>query len=482
MRVLFQATATEQVAKDIRNAFNIDEAGLFRTSMYRPNLCLLAESAKTKKELYPKLVAFLNKNPGPSIVYVTLQKQTEALALELKRQGFKARPFHAGMETSAKTQLQDDFMRNDDLIICATIAFGMGIDKANIRNVVHFNVPSSLESYSQEIGRAGRDGKTSNCMFYLCAEDLHLREMFARGDLPSRGSIRGLLQEFFHSGTWKLPIGGELRANQYSQGRDFDIRATTLKNVYAQLELTHGLIRATTPIYTKYQFKPGPSYTATLASDNAPAAMAIKKYSKPATTWTHMDVETATKNSGVSRAQIVRKLNDWNEKNVLELKPGGVEDVYKVIKALPKTAAEIEKLTDAIYSVMEKREQEDLERTERMLGLIIKSSCFSKSLAQHFGDDLPGNKKECGHCTWCLTHKAVVRDIPPPVKFNRSAFKAILAKIPDRDDPRLLARIAFGIGSPRVTILKLSKHAVFGSMDDHAFVVSTFQAVGNDFE
>ena len=132
--------------------------------MYRPNLRLLAESAKTKQDLYPKLFALLWSNPGPSIVYVTLQKQTEALAADLTAQGFRARAFHAGMETSTKTQLQDDFMRSDDLIICATIAFGMGIDKANIRNVVHFNIPSSLESYSQEIGRAGRDGKTSNCM------------------------------------------------------------------------------------------------------------------------------------------------------------------------------------------------------------------------------------------------------------------------------------------------------------------------------
>jgi len=95
------------------------------------------------------MTAFLQANPGPSIVYVTIQKHTEELASILRSRGFKARAFHAGLETLQKTQIQNEFMKSDDLVIVATIAFGMGIDKENIRNVVHFNIPSSLESYSQ---------------------------------------------------------------------------------------------------------------------------------------------------------------------------------------------------------------------------------------------------------------------------------------------------------------------------------------------
>lgn len=159
------ATATPQVAQDICQAFNIEEHNLYRTSTYRPNLNLLAESGETKEDLYPRLFGFLKKNPGSTIVYVTLQKQTEALATNLRKQGFKARAFHAGMPMAEKTQLQDEFLASNNLIMVATIAFGMGIDKASIRNVIHFNIPSSLESYSQEIGRAGRDGEY--CLVYI---------------------------------------------------------------------------------------------------------------------------------------------------------------------------------------------------------------------------------------------------------------------------------------------------------------------------
>lgn len=470
--ICLTATATARVAKDICNAFNIDyEAGLFRTSTYRPNLRLLAESARTKQELYPKLFAFLLNNPGASIVYVTLQKQAEVLADNLRGQGFNAKAFHAGMETAVKTKLQDEFMQCENLIIVATIAFGMGIDKASIRNVVHFNIPSSLESYSQEIGRAGRDGKPSICMFYVCGEDLHLREIFARGDLPSRESVRGLLRDIFDPEIVKLPVGAEFKVSHLYYQKDFDIRQTTLSNIYVQLELRHGLIRATTPIYTKYSFKPGHSFSSKLLSDTSLAARAVKLTAKPTKSLTYIDVDAAANNVGILRVDVIRKLNEWNEEQVIELKTSGVLNVYKVIKSLPKSPDEIEKLVSDIYTLMQKREQEALDRTEAVLALITNSKCFSRALANYFGDDLPGGKIECGHCTWCESHEAVRKLVPPKVDFNWEAFRQILEKVKSRDDARFLARIAFGILSPRVTASKLRNHPVFRSMADHEFMV-----------
>lgn len=195
--VCLTATATPLVAKSICKAFDIDEAGLFRTSTFRSNLKLRAMSFDTKVQSYPVLLTLLRAHPGSTIVYVTTQSQTEDLAHRLRLEKFEAQSFHAGMRSDDKFMVQENFMASDNLIIVATIAFGMGIDKPNIRTVIHYDMPRSLEGYSQEIGRAGRDGLDSQCILFLCGEDLHVRESMIRGEVPSKNSVFGLLQSIF---------------------------------------------------------------------------------------------------------------------------------------------------------------------------------------------------------------------------------------------------------------------------------------------
>ena len=124
-------------------------------------------------------------DPGATIVYVTLQKTAEHVAGFLKSNGHNADYYHAGMKDDDRVKVQDWFINSDSAIVVATIAFGMGIDKADIRAVYHYNLPKSLENYSQEIGRAGRDGEPSVCHTLACAEDLIPLQNFIYGDTPT---------------------------------------------------------------------------------------------------------------------------------------------------------------------------------------------------------------------------------------------------------------------------------------------------------
>ncbi|KAM0713564.1 hypothetical protein Q7P37_010526 [Cladosporium fusiforme] len=463
--ICLTATATPKVTEDVCKAFDIPpNDGVFRTPTYRGNLKLQARSFLTKEESYPELLKFLKQHRGPTIVYVTLQKHAEHLSTRLKGGGMNSRHFHAGMPPDEKTACQDEFMSSNNMVICATIAFGMGIDKANIRNVIHYDIPRSLEGYSQEIGRAGRDGKESHCMLFLCAEDFHLRESFTRGDLPSKQSVRGMIQNVFSTMVSGEGKGKHIELNLFHVSKEWDIKAAVVKNIFAQLELRFGLVRETTPKYTTYQYK-----ELSLPTDNSPAANAVRQLSKKAKVWTTIDLDKASQLRDVSRESVVSKLNDWNERGFIQLETKNVHQIYLVLKPLPSTLNDRRILADQVYAELEVREQQDLVRMDQVTDLVVAKQCFARSLANHFGDDLPDNAQECGHCTWCETHTPVELKKPPQVQWDAKAFAKILKDIPERDDARYLARIAFGISSPRATQAKLGKSPIFGSMEDCSF-------------
>ncbi|KAI3324447.1 ATP-dependent DNA helicase recQ [Xylariaceae sp. AK1471] len=469
--ICLTATATPRVAEDVRKAFAITESHVFRTSPYRPNLQLHAEAVQTREQKFPRLLKFLEDHTGPTLVYVTVQKQAEDIAERLSKKGHSVAAFHAGLPTEQKIKTQDAFMAGNVRIVVATIAFGMGIDKADIRNILHFDISSTIEEYSQQVGRAGRDGQPSFCMLYLCREDFWLRESFIRGDLPSRQSLQELLEDIFlHQPTVKVPDGSEvIKLNQVALGREHDIRPNPLGTILATIELHFGLIRAITPEYSVYQFEAMPGYNTTAVLDKSPTAKAILGSAKKARKWCNIDVNTVTNDTGLLRADIIRKLNEFNDKGFIRLKASGVVNRFKILKKLPSTTAQIGKITDKLHSEMEDRENDAMKRFQSVCDLLTDRKCFARALTGYFGMELPDGKSKCGYCTFCFTGKPVVLPPKPNPPVDMAGIRKILDICDVRDDPRFLARIAFGIKSPRVTQLKLDKNDAFGSLEDHDF-------------
>lgn len=454
------ATATPRVLDDICANFSIAAEHAVRTPFYRPNLLLRTMGVQFAEQKLVFLTEALNSSPsGPTIVYVTLQRTAMQVAEALSERGFEARPYHAGLDPEVRAETQEWFLASNHGIVVATIAFGMGIDKPDIRYVYHYDPPKSLENYAQEIGRAGRDGEPSVCQLFLYPPDRLPLENFVYGDTPTREAILSLVKDLF-GGEEELLLQLNRASNQH------DIRILVLRTLLTYLELK-GYLKALTPIYGSYRFKPVLNSAEILEKfegDRRQFLTGLFRQAVKKRVWCEIDIDEARKKLECDRQRVVRALDYLGNQGWLELKASDLRYRYQVVRR----PHNLDDLADQLHQDALAREKAEIARLDQVFAFASEPGCRAARLSAHFGETI---ETPCGHCGHCLG------ETQEPVATVNRAAEVELGELPQElQTPRAVARFLCGITSPQLSRSKLTRHPRFGEYGDRSFEAVLSQA------
>jgi ATP-dependent DNA helicase RecQ len=410
--LLLTATATRKVKMDMAAKFHIQRDHIVQTGFYRSNLDLSVVpvvEAQKNGLLAQTITQSINQHQGAGIVYVTLQHTAKTVAQYLKQQGINACAYHAGFDSDTRSQIQQDFMAGKIQVIVATIAFGMGIDKSDIRFVIHYDLPKSIENYSQEIGRAGRDGMPSHCFTLANLDGLNTVENFVYGDTPELTGIELVINSIKKEVVTNSFAGGyenqsqgkwELQILQLSNAAN--IKQLPLKTLLVQLELS-GVIE---PLYAYFAdfkiklLKPKGEILNSFNDQRQDFLQRIFNATDFKKVWGSLNFDTLLQDKSIERNRVIAALEYLEEQQLIVLETKGMTEVFKVnLNELADPS-----LAQSLCDYFKGNEEKEIKRIASLVRFFQLNTCLTANLAKYFDDQNFTNDIEnykCGHCSVC---------------------------------------------------------------------------------
>jgi len=392
------ATATEEVRRDIVRQLGLEEPRVLVTGFDRRNLIWHVLRAKNESEKDRTLLKLLKGREGSSIVYASTRKSVDALTMMLAGSGVPAVGYHAGLPDGDRKRIQDRFMSGSAPVVVATNAFGMGIDKSDVRIVVHYNMPGNLEAYYQEAGRAGRDGGPSDCVLLHAHKDRFVHEFFIAQANPPRKAVEEMLTALRRGadqdGVYSLPVGD---LGRVLQGVDGDRQAASAVRVLDQAGVVKQSRAGASAVRLKLIATPR-RISEELAGRDAELAFlrALWKAAGGEAIYRGAEIEwrQLARAAGGDGHEAARMLDELRDAGFLSWRSSSGEGVWVLDRETPIGRIAVD------WRALDEKRRRDERKLQMMQNYAYTSECRRGYVLRYFGD--PAAMESCGACDNCL--------------------------------------------------------------------------------